>query len=90
MAEHRPDYNEFGRNQVGSNPPDELRIPGERGGRKGEQAEKIRAYMGRAEKWTNIGPITMNLDETKWDRIPPMSRTFLGRGGPGAVGGQIG
>ena len=34
--------------------------------------------MGQTETWPNIGPITMNLDETKWDRIPPMSRTFLG------------
>ena len=28
MAEHRSDYNEFGRNQVGSNPPDEPHISG--------------------------------------------------------------
>ena len=42
---------------------------------------------GPNRKWQNIGPITMNLDETKWDRIPSLSRTFLG--GPGAVGGQI-
>ena len=42
--------------------------------------------MGQIEKWQKIVPITMNLDETKWDRIPPMSRTFLG--GPGDVGCQ--
>ena len=42
-------------------------------------AREIKAYMGQAEKWPDIGPITMNLDETKWDRIPPMSRTFMGR-----------
>ena len=50
---------------------------------------EIGAYMGQTEKWPNIGPITMNLDETKWDRIPPMSRTFLegsgGRRGPNWV-----
>ena len=39
MAEHRSDYNEFGRNQVGSNPPDEPHIseggPGAVGGQIG-------------------------------------------------------
>ena len=30
----------------------------------------------------------MNLNETEWDRIPPMSRTVLG--GPGAVEDHIG
>ena len=42
---------------------------------------EIRAFVGQAEKRPNIGPITMNLDEAKWDRIPPMSRTFLGGSG---------
>ena len=29
------------------------------------------AYMGQAEKLLKMDPITMNLDETKWDRTPP-------------------
>ena len=33
--------------------------------------------MGQTEKWLKINPITVNLDETKWDRILSMSRTFL-------------
>ena len=36
------------------------------------------------EQWLNIGPLTMKLDETKWDLIPPMSRTL-----PGGVPGQL-
>ena len=42
---------------------------------------ETRLYIGQTEKWQKINPITMNLDETKWDRIPPMSRTFLGGSG---------
>ena len=47
--------------------------------------------MGKTEKWQNIGPITMNLDEAHWDRTPPMSRTFLGgvRGPSGAKLGDL-
>ena len=46
--------------------------------------------MGQTEGWLNICPITMNLDESKWDRIPRMSRTFLGgvRGGREALSGK--
>ena len=48
---------------------------------------EIRVYMGKTEKWLNISPIhSMNLDATKWDRIPPMSRTFLGGGSRGRRG----
>ena len=50
---------------------------------------EITAYMGQTEKWLEICPVTMNLDETKWDRIPPMSRTFLG-GVPGPSGANLG
>ena len=41
---------------------------------------------GQTAKWLKITPITMNLDETKWDPIPPMRRisggvrTRAGRG----------
>ena len=34
--------------------------------------------MGQTEKLPKIDPMTMNVGETKWDRIPPVSRTFLG------------
>ena len=50
------------------------------------EATGTRDYMGQTEKSPNIGPITMNLDENKWDRIPPMSRTFLGGGSAGRRG----
>ena len=47
-------------------------------------AGETRAYIAQTGKWPKINSITINLDETKWDRIPPMSRTFLGgvRGPP--------
>ena len=44
---------------------------------------EAKAYMCNTNTWPNIGPITMNWDETKWDRILPMSRRFLG-----GVGGR--
>ena len=44
-------------------------------------AGETRAYIGQTEKWQNIGPITVNLDETKWDRTLPLGRTFLGGSG---------
>ena len=31
----------------------------------------------QTEAWTKIGPVTFNMDETKWDRILPISRAFL-------------
>ena len=48
--------------------------------------------MGQTAKWPKLYPITMNLDETKWDRIPAMSRTFLGefRGPSGAKLNDLG
>ena len=54
------------------------------------RAGEIRAYIGQTEKWQNIDAITMNLDETKWDRIPPMSHTFLGGGVRGPSGAKLG
>ena len=54
------------------------------------RAGPVRARVpSQTEKWPNICPITLNLDEAKWDRIPPMSLTFL-RVGSVAVGGRIG
>ena len=44
-------------------------------------AGETRAYIAQTGKWPKINSITINLDETKWDRIPPMSRTFLGESG---------
>ena len=35
------------------------------------------AYVGHTEKSQNIVSVTMNLYETRGDRIPPMSHTFL-------------
>ena len=44
---------------------------------------EAKAYMYNNNTWPNIGPITMNWDESKWDRILSMSRRFLvGFGGP--------
>ena len=43
-------------------------------------------YFRKTKHGSKHGPITMDLDETKWDRIPPMSRTFLG--GSRGRGGQ--
>ena len=47
----------------------------------GSVAGETRAYMGQTETCPKVCPITMNSDETKWDRISPMSRTFLGGSG---------
>ena len=66
--------------QMESNPPDEPHISGW-GGR--GVVEPLYAIV-----YPEHGPVTMNLDETKCDRIPPMSRTFLGWSG--AVGWPLG
>ena len=44
---------------------------------------EAKVYMWNTNTWPNIGPITMNWYETKWDRILPMSRRFFG-----GVGGR--
>ena len=35
-----------------------------------EESYVLDLYNSQTKTWLNIGPITMNLDETKWDRIP--------------------